>query len=283
MTGNWWKPVAGTPIPDTQAPTVPSNVTATAVSSSQINLTWSASTDNVGVTGYNVFRNGTQLQNTTGTSFTDTGLTPSTTYSYTVKAFDAAGNVSANSSSASATTLTGTPTTGNLALGKPAVASSVEAAGFEAAKAFDGNATTRWASVEGSDPQWIYVDLGSIQTINNVKLIWEAAYGKKYKIQVSTDSSAPTNWVDVFSTTVGDGGTDTISFADKPARYVRMYGTGRGTAYGYSLFTFEVSASTAKSLNQLEIINDINEVVDAENIQIEIVPEPVSELPQNES
>jgi chitodextrinase len=90
--------------PDQQAPTTPANLTATPDSSSQISLAWDASTDNVGVTGYQIFRDGTQTATTTTTSYTDTGLTAATTYSYTVLAYDAAGNLSTQSSAASATT-----------------------------------------------------------------------------------------------------------------------------------------------------------------------------------
>jgi chitodextrinase len=90
--------------PDTQAPTTPTNLTATAISSTQINLSWSASTDNVGVTGYKVFRGGTQIASPTGTTYSDTGLTANTSYTYTVSAVDAANNESAQSSPASATT-----------------------------------------------------------------------------------------------------------------------------------------------------------------------------------
>src|SRR5207248_1650650 len=90
--------------PDTTPPSVPTGLRATAVSSSQIHLSWTASSDNVGVSGYRVYRNGTQIATTSATSFANTGLSPSTTYSYTVAAYDAAGNLSAQSSSASATT-----------------------------------------------------------------------------------------------------------------------------------------------------------------------------------
>jgi len=90
--------------PDTQAPTTPTNLTASAISSSQINLSWTASTDNIGVTGYRVYRGGTQVASPSTTSYSDTGLSPSTTYSYTVAAVDAAGNVSAQSTSAQAVT-----------------------------------------------------------------------------------------------------------------------------------------------------------------------------------
>ncbi|MCM3630588.1 fibronectin type III domain-containing protein [Paenibacillus glycanilyticus] len=92
-------------VPDTTAPSVPTNAAATAVSSSQVNVSWTASTDNAGVTGYNVYRNGVLAGSPTGTSYSDTGLTASTSYSYTVKAKDAAGNVSAASSAVSVTTL----------------------------------------------------------------------------------------------------------------------------------------------------------------------------------
>ena len=89
---------------DTTPPSTPASLAASAVSSSAINLTWTASTDNVGVTGYKIFRGGTQIGTSATNSYSDTGLTASTQYSYTVSAYDAAGNNSAQSSSASATT-----------------------------------------------------------------------------------------------------------------------------------------------------------------------------------
>lgn len=89
---------------DNTPPSVPVNLTATAVSSAQINLSWVASTDNVAVAGYNIFRAGVPIGTSAANSYSDTGLTASTTYSYTVSAFDAAGNVSAQSAPAAATT-----------------------------------------------------------------------------------------------------------------------------------------------------------------------------------
>ena len=81
-------------IPDTQPPTVPSNLTATVVASSQIDLSWDASTDSVGVAGYHIYRKDIYIGSTTETSYQNTGLLPSTTYSYRVAAYDAEGNVS---------------------------------------------------------------------------------------------------------------------------------------------------------------------------------------------
>jgi len=99
------------PPPDTTPPTPPGNLTATAMSSSQINLGWTASTDNVAVTNYVVERDGNIVALPTGTSFSDTGLTPSTTYSYVVTAIDAAMNESAPSNTANATTPASSDTT----------------------------------------------------------------------------------------------------------------------------------------------------------------------------
>ena len=100
---------ATTPAPDTQPPTVPTNLTATA-SAGQINLNWTASTDNVGVTVYRVERQNpgsstfAQVGTTTGTTYSDTGLAANSTYSYQVRATDAAGNLSQYSNVATATT-----------------------------------------------------------------------------------------------------------------------------------------------------------------------------------
>ncbi|MGG1519396.1 right-handed parallel beta-helix repeat-containing protein [Paenibacillus oryzisoli] len=92
---------------ETQAPTVPTNLAATAVSNKQINLSWTAATDNAGVAKYLIKRNGTQVGITDGstTSFMDKGLLASTSYNYAVYAKDAAGNISSVSNTAAATTL----------------------------------------------------------------------------------------------------------------------------------------------------------------------------------
>ena len=93
------------PLADTQAPTVPTGLTETSVTAAQVNLSWTASTDSFGVTGYKVFRGGVQISTVANvTTFIDTGLTANTVYSYTVSAFDAAGNNSAQCPVLSVTT-----------------------------------------------------------------------------------------------------------------------------------------------------------------------------------
>ncbi len=93
-----------TAVADTTAPTAPTNLTASGTTQTSTNLSWTASTDNVGVTGYDVFRDSSLIASVSGTTYTATGLTASTTYSFFVRAKDAAGNISANSNTVSVTT-----------------------------------------------------------------------------------------------------------------------------------------------------------------------------------
>ncbi len=90
--------------PDSQAPSVPVGLVASASSSTRVDLSWSASNDDVGVSGYTVYRDGTSLGTTGSASFSDTTVAPDTTYSYSVDAVDAAGNRSARSAAVSVTT-----------------------------------------------------------------------------------------------------------------------------------------------------------------------------------
>ncbi|GAX59620.1 hypothetical protein SCALIN_C04_0108 [Candidatus Scalindua japonica] len=92
------------PILDITAPSTPTSLQTTIISTSQINLSWNASSDNIGVTGYRIYRYGIQVADVSSTTYNDTGLSPSTTYSYTVSAYNAAGNESEQSSATSATT-----------------------------------------------------------------------------------------------------------------------------------------------------------------------------------
>ena len=98
-------PVGGTPPPpaDTQAPTAPAGLAASGQTQTQITLNWNASSDNVGVTGYSRYRNGTLISSGTGTSFSFTGLTCGTSYTLAVDAYDAAGNRSTRPSISAST------------------------------------------------------------------------------------------------------------------------------------------------------------------------------------
>jgi len=172
----------------------------------------------------------------------------STNYPGGVMCTTGTANLSSASSSktstgnSSSTSSTGSVGTTNLALNVPAVSSSDEGAGLAATYAADGNPGTRWASAQ-TDAQWIYVDLGSVKSIARVILNWEAAYGKSYQIQTSSDAA---NWTTIYSTTTGVGGKETLNISGS-GRYVRMLGITRGTGYGYSLWDFEVYGNGATS------------------------------------
>ncbi len=127
--------------------------------------------------------------------------------------------------------------TSNLALLRPVTASSAELGGDGPDAAVDGEQGTRWSSVQGSDPQWIMVDLGKSVAVNRAQLFWEAAYAKSYQLQVSEDAI---HWVDVYKTTTGHGGVDNLTGLNGHGRYVRMYGTERGSQWGYSLYELKV-------------------------------------------
>lgn len=120
--------------------------------------------------------------------------------------------------------------------GKPATASSSESSALGPQKAFDGDAASRWASAEGKDPQWIRVDLGATADVTRVRLSWEAAYAKVYRVEISADGST---WTRLANETAGNGGTDDWTGLSGKGRYLRVYGTARGTAYGYSLHEVE--------------------------------------------
>eukprot|EP00475_Leptophrys_vorax_P021013 TRINITY_DN2875_c0_g1_i1.p1 TRINITY_DN2875_c0_g1~~TRINITY_DN2875_c0_g1_i1.p1 ORF type:complete len:474 (-),score=115.54 TRINITY_DN2875_c0_g1_i1:81-1457(-) len=127
----------------------------------------------------------------------------------------------------------------NLAFGKTVKAGSTDDPSRGPEKVVDGDFSTRWSSAY-SDEQWIYIDLGSVQTIGSVKLFWENAYASAFQIQTSTDEQT---WTTVFENDNGAGGVETIQLSTLPsARFVKMYAYKRATQYGYSIFEFQVFA-----------------------------------------
>jgi RHS repeat-associated protein len=110
------KLTTGSGATDVAAPSTPTGLTATAASSTRINLAWAASSDDFGVVRYRIYRGGSQISEVAGaaTSYSDYSVVPSTAYAYTVQALDAAGNASAQSATANATTPAGGGTTINL-------------------------------------------------------------------------------------------------------------------------------------------------------------------------
>ncbi|MEU8152584.1 discoidin domain-containing protein [Micromonospora sp. NPDC048986] len=164
---------------DTQAPSVPGNLAYTQPASGQIRLTWLASTDNVGVTGYDVYANGALRGSVNGSTLTYTDSQPtSATVSYYVRAKDAAGNQSANSNTVTRTGTGNPPTGSNLAIGKPISASGFVHT-FVATNANDNNVATYW---EGNgNPSTLTVQLGANASLSQVvvKLNPDSAWGAR--------------------------------------------------------------------------------------------------------
>ncbi|MBQ4819528.1 reprolysin-like metallopeptidase [Aquimarina sp. MMG016] len=135
--------ISGVVTPDTEAPSTPSSLAASNTTSNATDLSWNASTDNVGVTGYDVYRGSTVVATVAGTSYTATGLSPETAYSFRVKAKDGAGNESGFSNTVNVTTIATPPNTGCTA----GISSFPYSEGFESGL---GN----WSQANGDDINW---------------------------------------------------------------------------------------------------------------------------------
>jgi len=216
---------------DTQPPSVPTGLHATAETSSSIALSWTASTDNVGVAGYHVYQvsgaSSTLLGSTASTAYNATGLNASTSYTFSVSAYDAAGNVSAASGTVTASTGAASTNT-NLALNQPASASGYTQ-NYVPANAVDGNSGSYWESTDNDFPQWLQVDLGATKGVARIVLALPPLTAWSTRTQTlsvlgSTDGST-------FSTVVGSAGytfnpatgnTVTITFGSAQVRYLRL-------------------------------------------------------------
>jgi beta-glucanase (GH16 family) len=201
-----------------------------------LTLTASAADSDGSVAKVEFYQGSTLLATSTASpySYTWAGVAAGT-YSLTAKATD---NQGASTTSGAVSVTVGAATTApNLALNRPTVTSSTENGGTPGSAAVDGDATTtRWSSAF-SDPQWLYVDLGATYSLSRVKLTWEGAYGKDYQIQTSPDAST---WTTIRSVTGNTTLVNDLTSLSGTGRYVRLYGTARGTQYGYSLYELEV-------------------------------------------
>ncbi len=219
--------------------TQPASVTAVAGSTAQFAVV----AGGTGPFAYQWRRNGVTVSGATAASYTTAALSSADNGgSYTVVISNAGGSVTSSAAVLSVAAATAGMT--NLALNRPATSSANEGAGYAPGNAVDGNLSTRWSSAF-VDPSWIAVDLGSPLVVSKVVLRWEAAYGKAYTIQVSSDGQT---WTTAYTQTAGNGGTETLTFPAVVGRYVRMYGTARGTGYGYSLYEFEVYGADVPSI-----------------------------------
>lgn len=195
---------------DSVAPTIPAGLMATAIDSMTVNLNWSSSTDNTGVVGYQIYRNGelVHASYTAAVSFVDKQLTPGTSYTYAVRAFDAAGNLSALSSAVSAATPTGTVYPNIWSAGKsytssmPADAAYSDSGGTELTNGAYGTATYvdgAWQGRNTASPYSFVIDLGQVRMISELNanfLQVKSVYvllPKEVRFSVSSDNISFTN------------------------------------------------------------------------------------------
>jgi RHS repeat-associated protein len=107
----------------------------------------------------------------------------------------------------------------------------------------DGDPATRWSS-DATDSQYIGVYFGKEKSFDTVRLLWEAAYGKVYELQGSSDSI---HWTTLYRENNGDGNVDEVNVGNCRAKYLRVYGIQRGTQWGYSLWEIEAFQSNDRN------------------------------------
>jgi hypothetical protein len=238
---------------DTTPPSVPTGLSAVAASYSQVNLTWTASTDNVGVIGYNILRNGTQVGTSPTASYSDTGLSGSTAYSYTVEALDAASNVSSPSSSVSITTPA-----------QPA-APSVSSFGASSATITSGQSTTLSWSVSGSPVPTL--SISGVGTVTGTSVSVSPTATTTYTLTATNSAGSATKQVTVTvtaatvapsissfsasSTTITSGQSTTLSWSvsGNPAPTLSISGVGTVTGTSVSVSPTATTTYTLTATN----------------------------------
>ncbi|MFC8952732.1 discoidin domain-containing protein [Streptomyces sp. NPDC057101] len=223
---------------DTQAPTAPANLAFTEPTSGQVRLTWTASTDNTGVTGYDIYADNALRGSVAGnvTTYTDT-QPASATVTYHVRAKDAAGNRSGNSNTV---TRNGSGSTGsNLAVGK-AISASSTVHSFVAENANDNSTSTYWEGAGGSYPQTLTVRLGSNADLQRLVLkldpatVWAARNQTIEVLGREQSASGFTSLVAARSYTFDPSGGNTVTVpvtarvADVQLRFTANSGSSAG-------------------------------------------------------
>jgi len=239
---------------ETTPPSAPTSLSATAINSLTINLSWTASADNIGIAGYQIYRNGVLVTTLyqTGTTYSDSQLNPSTAYTYQVLAFDGAGNVSTASNTANASTPAGNAYPTDLALNKSYTSSLAASSSYpdpDGTKLTDGV----FGSAVYSDPAWqgrltgsVYtftIDLGSVQTIHEVTSDWLQYQSVSIYLPQSVTylvSSDDVNWTSVGSVNTPAVGSGNLSqeyrvtdLASVSGRYVQIQVTPPSDAWTF--------------------------------------------------
>jgi chitodextrinase len=202
---------------DTTPPSTPSNLVATAPNATQVDLVWSASVDNVGVTGYRIFRNGAQIATSTSASYTDRTVQPSTSYSYHVVAYDAAGNASAASNTATLTTPAAGDTT------PPSVPSNLVATAVSSTRV-----DLTWGASSDSSGIREYrvfrdgVQVATKTTTSHSDLTVQAAQTYSYRVS-AVDNAGNVSGLSTAATVMTPGGsTSVLTFAPSADAWIQF-------------------------------------------------------------
>lgn len=230
------------PPPDSEAPGIPTGLTASNPTASTIDLNWNPSTDNIGVAGYKVFIDGAYSTSIIGTSIQAIGLSPNTQYTFNIVAYDASGNESAPTAGISATT---TADSGNTSASVVSVEVSAEQSGNEGALSIDGDTATRWAAA--GDPQWIQWELDQEYTLVSISLGFHNGSSRSYAFEIEV-SLNQVDWNNVYSGQSSGQTTSLESFdvVDAPARFIRYTGHGSTANTWNSLTEVEFETTGAE-------------------------------------
>lgn len=249
---------------DTQAPTAPKLLVANSTTNTSTRLTWEASTDNVNVSSYNIYKDDVYVGNSTIRSYSVTGLTGGTTYALSVKAKDPAGNLStASVVNVQIPNVYVAPE--NIALNKP---SNTSSAGSLKSNGNDGNITTKCSAMTGDVPWTYIVNLNSFYNITGIEIYWtHPEWINRYKIEASKDSVTWNVVSDKMSSTYYGGPSEINNFTANGYKYIRMIVTGFGNGgFWASILEFMVYGTPA-----------ITGTVELQTNNVKVYPNPTSD------
>jgi fibronectin type 3 domain-containing protein len=252
---------------DAQSPTTPANLNTSAMSSSSINLSWVASTDNVGVTGYRIERcqgigcsNFVQKATSTGTTYGDSGLSPNTSYAYRVRATDAAGNLSAYSNTGSATTpgqTTGTPpppTSGTLTISPSSLSFGNVTVGTTSSKTATFTASTAAVTISAA------TTTNQEFTLSGLTLPATIAAGKSVSVGVNFKPTSSGSTSTRFSVT-GDATNSPAAFTASGSGVTAMQHTvgltwspSASSVVGYNIYRGTATGGPYSKINSSSIV-----------------------------
>ena len=226
---------------DTTPPARPTGLTGSA-SGTTVNLRWSASSDNVGVSQYAIYQNDTRVATSSNTSATISGLSPSSTYRFYVKARDAAGNESVASNTVSVTTQGSTASLSPCGGLVPVAVRASDEQSDNAEGTMDCDLDTRWAA-DGNVS--ITYELDKTYSIGSVKIAFYKGNERRanFDLQVSTNGSS---WTTVLANATSAGNTlqaETFTFSAVNAKFVRYVGKGNTSNSWTSLTEFEIRSA----------------------------------------